>query len=70
MVDDPKVSDTDVLYFLMEYQNIVYEIKRTYKKEDDQYIDYDEEIDGKLEIEEKYFDALEASMSIIKNIKS
>lgn len=70
MVDDPKVSDTDVLYFLMEYQNIVYEIKRTYKKEDDQYIDYDEEIDGKLEIDEKYFDALEASMSIIKNIKS
>ena len=46
MVDDPKVSDTDVLYFLMEYQNIVYEIKSTYKKEDDQYIDYDEEIES------------------------
>lgn len=55
MVGNPESKDNYVVYILMEYKNIVYEIKRRYKESQDKLIDYDEEIDGKLSFEEKIY---------------
>lgn len=70
MLDNPNNPERSIMCVLVEYQNSVYEIKEIYEKNDDKYIDYDEEIDGKLKYDERFFGALNASISIIENINS